>query len=302
MPFWIINPAMIIKLILLFILPSAFLNADDISPSVQELQKILKRKFLSDENAKSVILMSAKKKRRYCDYNFYADHLEVQGTADNAFLVDTKNRESSAFAFLSVCEGKDKNEFIITERCCPMGPCYKSMLFHKEKDSLKLYKKIEGDAYYITEKKGKTFAAVPDGFMSGLMLYGEVRKDGLHPIFVSRTNEITVPEKFTSPSEKIQFQKIDLFASPSEQEPFFSLPKTASEKIKIHHKEKGFYFISFPAPDEEIKRASENYPVKYYKDIGYAIQLLSPKYMNKSSFIQLLKKTYTVYGWVKAPE
>ncbi|HNI27842.1 MAG TPA: RAP domain-containing protein, partial [Leptospiraceae bacterium] len=57
--------------------------------------------------------------------------------------MDTKNRESSAFAYLSVCEGMNKNEFIITERCCPMGPCYKSSLFRKEKNRLKFHKKIE---------------------------------------------------------------------------------------------------------------------------------------------------------------
>lgn len=294
---------MIGKLIsLIILLPAAFLSADDYSPSVKELQKILKRKFLSDENAKSVILKSADKKRRYCNYDFAAAHLDVQGPADNAFLADTSKKEPSSFAFLSVCEGTDKNEFIITERCCPMGPCYRSFLFRKEKNSMKLYKTVDGDAYYITEKKGKTFAAVPDGFMSGIMFYGEVRKDGLHPVFASKANEISVPDKFTYPEEKLQLQKIDLLASPSAEEPFFSLPKADSVKVKLLHKENGFYFISFSAPKEEIRKSSEQYPVKYSKDIHNAVQLLSAKYLTRSAFTELLKKTYVLYGWVKVSE
>ncbi|HNM04712.1 MAG TPA: hypothetical protein PKK05_17500 [Leptospiraceae bacterium] len=299
----IMSTAMIGKQIsLLLILSFSFLSAEDHSPSVKELQKILKRKFLSDEDAKSVILKSADKKGRYCDYNFHAEHLEVQGSADNAYLMDTKNRESSAFAYLSVCEGMNKNEFIITERCCPMGPCYKSSLFRKEKNRLKFHKKIEGDAYYITDKKGRTFAAVPDNFMSGIMFYGEIKKDGLHPVFASKANEITVPDEFTYPKEKLQFSKIDLFASPGGTEPFLALTKVAPEKVKILHKEKDFYFISFPAPEEEIQKSSEVFPVKESEDIRYATQLLAWKYLNRKAFAKLLRKTYILYGWVKVPE
>ena len=289
------------KRIFLIIFISVFeVHSDGLSFSPSELRKILGINNLPDTEALTVIRNSIQGKRKYCEYTFGAENSEI-GCTGECYISFTEKSGKVGNAYILAVEGRDKNEVILSERCCPAGPCYKSFIFKKDGDNLKVYKKVPGYIWYLTEKKGKEYAVVPDEYFSALRFFGELKKDGLHPVFSFPIASIAVPGKFISEKKKFRKKKISLCTDPSlASQEGYCIPKDVSpDKVQVLSSENGWSFISFPAAKKDILKAAESFPIKINKKNAPLLQGISPKYLKRKEFIKLLEKTYFFYGWVK---
>jgi hypothetical protein len=216
----------------------------------------------------------------------------MQGS-DEYYIHFEALKETGFFCYISTF--KQKDYFNLVTRDCPMGPCYTSYLYKKEKNTFKELNKLEGIVSFYSNTK-ETDIAIIDYIGSNLVLQGKLDKDKvkIKTLVPNLMHENKFKELKTEVNLKQNKKIIFLHAPDSNQidSPLYEFNFTKKQKVEIISEKNEFVLIQFK-PDNKMLQSLIS-SQKLIKPLIQKMDKLSDK-----EWLKLLNEKFYVLGWIQ---
>jgi hypothetical protein len=122
-------------------------------------------------------------------------HFGEYDANDNILISKEPTDDSSSYAYASIhsinINDDNQKDYILTSRCCPMGPCYTSYIFLNESNgTYKLIDEIPGEVIYYKKVKEEIIIKIQDNMISNLNYVGIWKNAIFTPLLVYSENHL----------------------------------------------------------------------------------------------------------------